>query len=226
MAKKKARTRKEMFDMLSPEEQETALREMTFPYPLSEAVEPDVAEKELRRRYREEEGIYKPKFDAYRAELELDRRSQDPYKKLGHRHSSDDGQQRMLEQMVKNQAAKMIVDAVRDQIEPEDLDRELSRHPSLPDDYEEKDRYGKAFSFGSELAKNVRHYNEYPSGKYAFGKNAMPEKYLKELLDMGISNNRGIFGDENLVLDDNQAGVRYHLEGNELYNRKKKKGKK
>ena len=46
----RARTRKEMFDALSPEEQEKALKEMTYPYPLMEAVDADVAREEMTRR--------------------------------------------------------------------------------------------------------------------------------------------------------------------------------
>ena len=50
MTDKRARTRKEMFDALSPEEQEEALKEMAYPYPLMEAVDADVAEAEMDRR--------------------------------------------------------------------------------------------------------------------------------------------------------------------------------
>ena len=50
MTKKKARTRKDMVEALSPEEQEKALQEMTFPYPLAEAFDGQVVFDEMKRR--------------------------------------------------------------------------------------------------------------------------------------------------------------------------------
>lgn len=220
MAKKKARTRKEMFDMLSPEEQESALKEMTFPYPMSEAVEPDVAEKEMRRRFDKDVGFLdymglgeRDKFKSYRRDLEHD----------------EDGQQRELVQMVKNQAARMIVDAVKDQIDTDDFKKEISRHPSIPEGYKDSrwDESGKLQGFGSNLAKNAEHYNKYPKGKYAVGPNKLPDSEMDELIDMDAVQSRNPFSlNKELILSDGQAKKVYHKTGNELYNRKKKKGKK
>jgi hypothetical protein len=47
---KKARTRKDMVEALSPEEQKKALREMTFPYPLAEAFDAKIVHDEMSRR--------------------------------------------------------------------------------------------------------------------------------------------------------------------------------
>ena len=188
--KKRARTRKEMFDAMSPEEQEIALREMTYPYPLREAVDLDVAEEEMQRRHGGEFGY----MDDY--SYGQDRASQSGGK-FGHGRERDynarsdgkgGGHQRELDAMLDDQAARFIVDAVKEGWSREEVAEELDRHPRLGESYFRKgqlDRLSKEDAKGSRFSKKVAHLDANPEGKYMFGRVELPEWAKKELDDSG-----------------------------------------
>ena len=181
--KKRARTRKEMFDAMSPEEQEIALQEMTYPYPLREAVDLDVAEEEMQRRHGGEFDY----MDDHR--YESGRIDQSGHR-FGHdRDRKDGGHQGELDAMLDDQAARFIVDAVKEGWSREEVAEELDRHPRLDGSYFDAKgdftRLTKEGAKGSRFSKKVAHLDANPEGKYMFGRVELPEWAKKELDDSG-----------------------------------------
>jgi hypothetical protein len=189
--KKRARTRKEMFDAMSPEEQEIALQEMTYPYPLREAVDLDVAEEEMQRRHGGEFDY----MDDYNYESG---RMDQSGKRFGHDRDSEynarsdgrgGGHQRELDAMLDDQAARFIVDAVKEGWSRGEVAEELDRHPRLDGSYLDAKghftRLTKEDAKGSRFSKKVAHLDANPEGKYMFGRVELPEWAKKELDDAG-----------------------------------------
>ena len=102
MTKKKSRTRKDMVESLSKEEQDKALREMTFPYPLAEAFDGDVVFDEMRRR--------EPKL-IERLSGKKVRDHSDDVLDLAKRVDNPEGHQKeLLDKVVKQAAVKLLME--------------------------------------------------------------------------------------------------------------------
>lgn len=196
--KKRARTRKEMFDALSPEEQEEALQEMTWPYPLKESVELDVAKKEMDRRHGRR---FKWTDDSRLRHGDTDQSGKEwghdhdrQYKSgtsisnplYGYESGVSSGHQDELEEMLEDQAARLLVDAVKEKWSRKEVAEEINKNPALPEGYFKGHNRGKKkYAGGSELSKKVLHYNKYPEGKYRFGKDQLPDWAKEELIEEG-----------------------------------------
>jgi hypothetical protein len=92
--------------------------------------------------------------------------------------------------MLEDQAARLLVDAVKEEWTRDDVAKEINKNPALEESYFEgkpgSRRTNKYYAGGSELSKKILHYDQYPEGKYRFGKDQLPDWAKDELIEAGF----------------------------------------